>query len=144
MTPRILTLIFVLLLSACASEPTKQNTSQPAKANRSGEAVTFEDLKLASAKGQNNRYGVLLGVFATRMEAQVQAEAYEGALSNVGLVDVPYVSLLVKDEHGRDYYVAIGGQYAELGPAYYLQKVITRAVPGQYNLVLVPKSMWVR
>lgn len=144
MISRILTLIVVITLAACATEPTKQSTAQPVKPTRSGSAVTFEDLELATAKGKDNRYGVLLGVFATRMDAQVQAEAYEGALSNVGLLDVPYVSLLVKDEHGRDYYVAIAGQYGDLEPAYYLQNLITRAVPGQYNLVVVPKAVWVR
>lgn len=141
---RLIALFCFLVLSACASEPTKKTSSQSKSAPRDNGAVHFSDLMLASAKGKDQRYGVLLGVFQTRMEAEAQAEAYNGALEGTGLSGVPFVSLLVKDERGSGYYVTMAGQYKELGPAYYLQKLITRAVPGQYNLVLVPKAYWVK
>lgn len=145
---RLFTLLSLLLLVACASEPIKQDSVKPkqapaAQSSRDHGAVLFSDLLLAAAKNKDQRYGVLLGVFATRMEAEVQAKAYTGALENIGVSGVPMVTLEVKDESGRGYYVTLAGQYKELEPAYYLQKLITRAVPGQYNLSLVPKAYWV-
>lgn|GEM_PF-3173975 len=132
----IMLLGVVLFLGGCNSTQIKPNKA-------SKERVELSSMVLNQSK-KGDKYGVLMGVYTNSTQANIVIERAKVELKKVGVKDkyAVVLPLLVSDPKNKTAIAVVAGQYPDLANAHYLQRILTRVVPGQYNLVTVPKNIW--
>lgn len=109
---------------------------KPQKATLGGR-LPLSSLMLSKANKQSH-YGVLLGVYLNNAQAQQMVSLSLRELVKVGVKNPVVVALPMVDAKNTKVVAVIAGQYKLLANAHYLQRILTRVVPGQYNLITVP------